>query len=646
MGQTKAGCGGRPRWMSAVIDMRISSLPRPGRNHLTANAAPLSLATWTTPWPPSPIRFSTASSAPARSIRSVSPGWISPSTSAALFRLPGGTGQQQRDRGVVSAALGGGAALRPARYLPPEPATVVAGGELGQVPAHAGLPRLVGLGVAVSVGGQQQRRQRHLAQVVRAGPERRQRVRLAQAGRPPPVEPVIARHRDEGTAIGAHGEHVAVADLRAHQPSGGDHGDEQGGAVGDHGRVGREVEDEPLLRRVGPHLELIGDRGAPVSHHGPGQPLPGQRGLLVSGGVRGQPGGRVGRHPAGDADGQRGPVGAAEMADVAVPVGDRDDDTAGPVLAGHRVLVGQAAGPVGRSPGAAGDHLPGGDLVRGAVCGHGGQTIVSWSKMFGGTSPGAPNSRRATAPRSAPTSDILDTASDAATRRSAMSSLLSATSTGTPGSPMNRSSAADLASRPIAMASRSAPWPAGWAIRADKPASNPPGGSVASPSVISSMAGRSARRSMRPGASACAASANAAPMLVSPLGTGCSGFQASWATGRGSPMCHHGSVANAITRMNTWACSWSRSQTVRWGSMSAIAKFSAWIFSPFIPPEQSARMMKCSGRREMPPPGICGYGVAWANPAPSSVVPALSGAGTRSQRESGLFMTPTGSGRS
>ena len=52
--------------------------------------------------------------------------------------------------------------------------------------------------------------------------------------------------------------------------------------------------------------------------------------------------------------------------------------------------------------------------------------------------------------------------------------------------------------------------------------------------------------------------------------------------------------------------------------MSAIAKFSAWIFSPFIPPEQSARMTKCSGRREMPPPGI------------------------RSQRESDPVMTPTG----
>ena len=76
-------------------------------------------------------------------------------------------------------------------------------------------------------------------------------------------------------------------------------------------------------------------------------------------------------------------------------------------------------------------------------------------------------------------------------------------------------------------------------------------------------------------------------------------------------MCHHGSVANAIARMNTSACSWSRSQAARWGSMSAIAKFSAWIFSPFIPPEQSARMMKCSGRREMPPPGIRGYEAAW-----------------------------------
>src|SRR6185437_10926084 len=545
IGQTKAGCGGRPRWMSAVIDVRIWSLPRPGRNHFTANGAPLSLATWTTPWPPSPIRFSVASGAPARSIRSMSPGWISPSTSAALLAGPSAAGQQQRDRGVVAAALGGGTALRPAGYLRPEPVTVVTGGELGQVPAHAGLPRLVGLGVAVSVGGEQQRRQRHLAQVVRAGPERPQRVRLAQAGRPPPVEPVIARHRGEGTAIGAHGEHVAVADLRAHQPSGGDHGDEQGGAVGDHGRVGQTVEDELLLHRVGPQLELTGDRRTPVSHHGPGELLPGPFGLLITGIVRGQHGGRRGPRPAGDVDGQRGPVGAAEMADMAVPVGDRDDDTAGPALAGHRILVGHAADPVGRSPGTAGDHLPGRDLARGAtcsaVCGHSGQTIVSWSKIFDGTSPGAPSSRRATAPRSAPISDILDTASDAATRRSAMSSLLSATSTGTPGSPMNRSSAADLASRPIAMASRSAAWPAGSAIRADKPASKPPGGSVASPSVISSMAGRSARRSIRPDARACAASANAGPMLVSPLGTGCSGFQASSATGWGSAMCHHGS---------------------------------------------------------------------------------------------------------
>ena len=373
IGQTKAGCGGRPRWMSAVIDVRISSLPRPGRNHFTANGVPLSLAAWTTPWPPSPIRFSVASSAPGplhpqRVSGLDQPVHVSrplPRPRSAVPCWP--AGQQQRDRGVVPAALGGGAALRPARYLLPEPVTVVAGGELGQVPAHAGLPRLVGLGVAVSVGGEQQRRQRHLAQVVRAGPERRQRVRLAQAGRPPPVEPVIARHRGEGTAIGAHGEHVAVADLRAHQPPGGDHGDEQGGAVGDHGRVGRTVEDELLLHRVGPHLELSGDRRTPVSHHGPGQLLPGPFGLLVSGGVRGQPGGRLGRRPAGDVDGQRGPVGAAEMADVAVPVGDRDDDTAGPVLAGHRVLVGQAAGPVGRSPGAAGDHLPGGDLARGAI---------------------------------------------------------------------------------------------------------------------------------------------------------------------------------------------------------------------------------------------------------------------------------------
>src|SRR5262249_57223904 len=91
-----------------------------------------------------------------------------------------------------------------------------------------------------------------------------------------------------------------------------------------------------------------------------------------------------------------------EMADVAVPVGDRDDNAAGAILAGHRVLVGQAAGPVRRSPGTAGDHLPGGDLVRGGVCGHSGQTIVSWSKIFDGTSPGPPNSPRATAPRAAP----------------------------------------------------------------------------------------------------------------------------------------------------------------------------------------------------------------------------------------------------
>jgi hypothetical protein len=31
--------------------------------------------------------------------------------------------------------------------------------------------------------------------------------------------------------------------------------------------------------------------------------------------------------------------------------------------------------------------------------------------------------------------------------------------------------------------------------------------------------------------------------------------------------------------------------------------------SPFIPPEQSAKMMKCNGRLEMPPPGIRAIGV-------------------------------------
>ena len=38
--------------------------------------------------------------------------------------------------------------------------------------------------------------------------------------------------------------------------------------------------------------------------------------------------------------------------------------------------------------------------------------------------------------------------------------------------------------------------------------------------------------------------------------------------------------------------------------MSAMAKLSACIFSPFIDPEQSARMKQCRGRRAMPPPGI------------------------------------------
>src|SRR5690242_18225009 len=177
--------------MSAMIDARISSPPGPGRSHFTANGVPLSLARWTTPWLPSPIRFSMASSAPARSIRRVSPGWISPSTSAVLLRTLDDAGQQQCDRGVIPAALGRRAALRPAGHLLSEPVMVVAGGELGQVPAHAGLPGLVRLGVAVPVGGEQQRRQRRLAQVMRAGAERCQRVRLAQAGRPPPVEPVI-----------------------------------------------------------------------------------------------------------------------------------------------------------------------------------------------------------------------------------------------------------------------------------------------------------------------------------------------------------------------------------------------------------------------------------------------------------------------
>ena len=76
---------------------------------------------------------------------------------------------------------------------------------------------------------------------------------------------------------------------------------------------------------------------------------------------------------------------------------------------------------------------------------------------------------------------------------------------------MNLSSAADLASRPIAMASRSAAWPAGWAIRADKPASNPPGGSVPSVAGSSIPPGRSWTRGATP------------PASLGPVGAGVAG---------------------------------------------------------------------------------------------------------------------------
>ena len=106
-------------------------------------------------------------------------------------------------------------------------------------------------------------------------------------------------------------------------------------------------------------------------------------------------------------------------------------------------------------------------------------------------------------------------------------------------------------------------------------------------------------------------------MWVRPCSTWCSGFQRAPATGSGSGMCQAAWSANAMARISTWAWSWSCSHAVSWGSMPAMAKLSACIRpSVFIEPEQSARMKTCSGRRDIPPPGmiVTLSGMPWPPP--------------------------------
>ena len=230
------------------------------------------------------------------------------------------------------------------RHLPSEPAVVVPGGELGQVPGDPRLPRLLGLGVAVSVGGEQQRDQRHRPQVVRAGPEGRT-PRPAGTGwscagrragrRPPPGDQAPPSGRTASMSpspICAHTSQRAAIRRRARSSRRGPRavaGEVEGGLLlppcTAAPRAGRRHRRSASPRRW-PRAARSRSAAAPSGLHG-----------------RGQPGGQPGRPPARACDRQprirrrcgSGGHGRARRR-------PRRRRPAGPVLAGPRPRPGWA----------------------------------------------------------------------------------------------------------------------------------------------------------------------------------------------------------------------------------------------------------------------------------------------------------------
>ena len=245
--------------------------------------------------------------------------------------------EQQRDGRVVRAARGRRAALRPGGKLPGEPAVVMPGGELGEVPGDHRLPRLLGLGIAVAVGAEQQCEQRRGPQVVRGGPEGGHRRRLAQARRSVAVEQVVPADRGPGPAVWPDGEQVTVTDLRADQPAIGDQRDEQGGTVGDVRAVADLLERGQLRCRVRMRRDVERHRLAPPRDDGPGQPVAQRGGSFRPHGC--SPASAVSPSTTAQAAATASlePGGAAEVAVMTVPVGDRDHDRA-------RMVDGQGLG--------------------------------------------------------------------------------------------------------------------------------------------------------------------------------------------------------------------------------------------------------------------------------------------------------------
>jgi hypothetical protein len=158
-------------------------------------------------------------------------------------------------------------------------------------------------------------------------------------------------------------------------------GQDKGAALGLEGGRERQdcaalpVERDLLLRRIGPHRDLLSHRGPPVEDDGLSQIVSDRRVHLVFPCARAQVGGQPRRHPAGDVYRQSGSGRAAKVTLVAVPISNcGDDSTRGfaDYLPSSRVLVGQAGGTVGGSAGGADDDVPGRRLgPRMTVLGHG-----------------------------------------------------------------------------------------------------------------------------------------------------------------------------------------------------------------------------------------------------------------------------------
>jgi len=176
-----------------------------------------------------------------------------------------GRRDQQSHRGVVGAAVRRGAPGRPGRKLASQPVHIALPEHLGKILAERARPHIDDLRVGVSVGGEQHGTELVLHGIHCRDAEVSPRIAAAQAGRHKPVELRIGGYRLHSAAVGPDGNHVAVADLRQHQPVMQHDADQQRGTIRDR-RVVAWASLRLLCLGEGVGLD-IGQHGLPPAGH-------------------------------------------------------------------------------------------------------------------------------------------------------------------------------------------------------------------------------------------------------------------------------------------------------------------------------------------------------------------------------------------